>query len=466
MEVLAALVLAYLVTKALSGGKPARTLAGSDRTTAPAVKQRALPAPGSQMGRPTLRVGSKGSAVLEWQTFVRTAGHDPGPLDGVFGRKTKEATSAYQKSKGLAPDGIVGPKTWASTTAGGEGAFTAEDIATFRTKPTEPAAASALTLNVEPPRAQKGIEAKWNELAQRLAGGGAAPDVTAVLSSYPESGREFLASVPAELTDAREEQILKALIAGLVTPHSFTPVVSEKGGKRLTFYAMNDAVLLGLTDGVRVNLRHTTAQVLADMTGMVLPTSRMSDLAYQQAAIRIRPQVLSASRGTAGMSKTSWMVDHSAAVSAALAKAGGKTGAAQLVRTVGKDWVTTERLLTPSGAIAGPSRKGDPTPRSSTEAGAIAAANFGWHSSDGPSRSPGGSQVWQSIGLAHDIGHTDYSQVVTLYAGYVTIEGGAERSVEEVLHDPALAFLLSDEVTEGKACRVARHPSVTRGGIA
>ena len=36
------------------------------------------------------------------------------PIDGSFGSKTDAAVRAYQKSKGLTVDGIVGAKTWGS----------------------------------------------------------------------------------------------------------------------------------------------------------------------------------------------------------------------------------------------------------------------------------------------------------------------------------------------------------------
>src|SRR5690606_31565506 len=41
-------------------------------------------------------------------------GFDPGPIDGVWGRKTEKAVRAYQLANGLLADGIVGPKTSAA----------------------------------------------------------------------------------------------------------------------------------------------------------------------------------------------------------------------------------------------------------------------------------------------------------------------------------------------------------------
>lgn len=50
----------------------------------------------------------------EIQTALKNAGFDPGSLDGKIGPRTRQAIKDFQKSKGLVPDGAVGPKTWAS----------------------------------------------------------------------------------------------------------------------------------------------------------------------------------------------------------------------------------------------------------------------------------------------------------------------------------------------------------------
>ena len=61
-----------------------------------------------------LRQGATGQVVVELQQKLRTNGFDIGSLDGAFGPKTKAAVIAFQKAKGLASDGIVGPATWAT----------------------------------------------------------------------------------------------------------------------------------------------------------------------------------------------------------------------------------------------------------------------------------------------------------------------------------------------------------------
>lgn len=62
--------------------------------------------------KPTLRVGSTGPAVTEWQKIVGVA------ADGKFGPGTQAATKKWQASKGLAADGVVGPQSWTKALGG------------------------------------------------------------------------------------------------------------------------------------------------------------------------------------------------------------------------------------------------------------------------------------------------------------------------------------------------------------
>ena len=64
------------------------------------------------MAEPTLKKGAKGQAVKDLQEALKALGLQPGPIDGVFGKKTEDAVKAFQKLKGLEVDGIVGPITW------------------------------------------------------------------------------------------------------------------------------------------------------------------------------------------------------------------------------------------------------------------------------------------------------------------------------------------------------------------
>lgn len=61
---------------------------------------------------PTIKMGSTGTAVRLAQKNLTLRFYDPGPVDGIFGAKTRSATKWYQTDHGLTADGIIGPKTW------------------------------------------------------------------------------------------------------------------------------------------------------------------------------------------------------------------------------------------------------------------------------------------------------------------------------------------------------------------
>ncbi|MCA9570825.1 MAG: peptidoglycan-binding protein, partial [Myxococcales bacterium] len=58
-----------------------------------------------------LRVGNRGPGVLRAQRALAERGHDPGPLDSIYGPKTAAAVVAFQRAAHLVPDGELGPIT-------------------------------------------------------------------------------------------------------------------------------------------------------------------------------------------------------------------------------------------------------------------------------------------------------------------------------------------------------------------
>ena len=60
---------------------------------------------------PLEKQGSTGEDVKTVQYLVTAHGHPTG-VDGDFGPATKAAVQAFQSSRGLSADGIVGPQTW------------------------------------------------------------------------------------------------------------------------------------------------------------------------------------------------------------------------------------------------------------------------------------------------------------------------------------------------------------------
>ncbi|MEA2686148.1 MAG: hypothetical protein QOE93_1343 [Actinomycetota bacterium] len=75
-------------------------------------------APGPQ-DEPVLKQGSSGDAVGRLQELLDVVGfHQPEDGFKVFGASTREAVKAYQKSRGLDVDGVVGQQTWTALKTG------------------------------------------------------------------------------------------------------------------------------------------------------------------------------------------------------------------------------------------------------------------------------------------------------------------------------------------------------------
>jgi peptidoglycan hydrolase-like protein with peptidoglycan-binding domain len=71
----------------------------------------AVPACAATLGERTLAKGNHGADVVTLQRVLAMKGYSVGPADGIFGRMTKLAVKRFQKRKGLAADGRVGPLT-------------------------------------------------------------------------------------------------------------------------------------------------------------------------------------------------------------------------------------------------------------------------------------------------------------------------------------------------------------------
>ncbi|WP_437720156.1 hypothetical protein [Sorangium sp. So ce861] len=240
-------------------------------------------------------------------------------------------------------------------------------------------------------------------------------------------GTDFVARLPERACAAREGALLEAVQAGHLAPIDWVQVHSAHGEHRATFLVSADALRVGdAQDSVRINASARTTQRIADLLECAMLTTRLCDLVWEQATVRIKP-CIGAPDPT--MANTSRMLEHHRRVEERVA---GRTG---LIENVGKHWVLTNRL-------AGSRER---------------AANYGWYD-PGAAHRHGRHALWQPLGLAHDLDHVDYSQVVRLVRRRCTVDG-AERDLLEVMTDPALAGLVSSE----GPLRVLRQPGVPEG---
>lgn len=62
----------------------------------------------------TLKVGATGTETSMLQSKLQSLNYDVGPVDGIYGIKTKTAVQKFQQDNNLIVDGIVGPQTQAA----------------------------------------------------------------------------------------------------------------------------------------------------------------------------------------------------------------------------------------------------------------------------------------------------------------------------------------------------------------
>jgi rare lipoprotein A len=74
----------------------------------------ATPAQARTLGQRTLERGDHGWDVVVLQRVLAMRGYSPGAADGAFGPNTKHAVKRFQRARGIAVDGRVGPQTTAA----------------------------------------------------------------------------------------------------------------------------------------------------------------------------------------------------------------------------------------------------------------------------------------------------------------------------------------------------------------
>ncbi|MCW5868310.1 MAG: hypothetical protein KIS61_13705, partial [Candidatus Eremiobacteraeota bacterium] len=184
----------------------------------------------------------------------------------------------------------------------------------------------------------------------------------------------------------------------------------SNNGHTGTLRVMPDYLAIGSNDDfVRIPMDAQTAQKIADQTGTSLPTTKMVDDIYQQADTKLTPQPLPAG---AQMMSNDYYQRHNDLVETQMARRGAEHG--RLTAGHQKDLVISNRLTQHPDRVA----------------------IYGWHQQNG--------KPIQGLSTVHESSYADYSHGVRLVGGTMIVDG-QERPVSEVLRDPALAGLISNE---------------------
>lgn len=246
-----------------------------------------------------------------------------------------------------------------------------------------------------------------------------APSGVKVVTGIParpsgaEGGHAFMSRIAAMAGADREAAILAELSQGNVPDflRKFKTLRVRWGDsnrKRHTgvINVMPDYLAVGSdADFVRVPMTPMTAQKLADLYGCSLITRRVSDVVFAESELRLDPRPLTVDRES-----VSTFVQHNDMIEAQ--RAGKALGL--LTAGIKKDVVITNLLA------ARPTH----------------VAIYGWHYTNGTPIQP--------LTTVHINTYVDYSHGIRLMARACKVDG-KERDVRDVMKDPLLCCMLSDE---------------------
>jgi hypothetical protein len=231
------------------------------------------------------------------------------------------------------------------------------------------------------------------------------------------TGSQFASSILGLHAQEREQAILRQILSGNV-PSFLRKLVPVKlkseapDGKTLiaTIFVMPDYLAIGSDrDFLRIPMDLETAAAIAARFGFVLPTRKEVDAIYAESPFHFVPQPLPAGPQ---MTSTKYYQIHNELIDEQAHNRGIPLGA--LVAGDKKDLVVTNRLARRPGRIA----------------------IYGWHLHAGAPIQP--------LSTVHGACYADYSHGIRLVS-QIAMLNGKPRRVDDILQDPSLAKVLSDE---------------------
>jgi hypothetical protein len=178
----------------------------------------------------------------------------------------------------------------------------------------------------------------------------------------------------------------------------------------LTIYCYPDYLRFGDdSDSIIANMSHDHATEIAEKMGCMLPTRKMVDLIYQNAATKMSPIPM---QWGPQMQSTNYMIQNNSLIESQKRSRGAVDGT--LLAGHKKDVVISAQ------AHRNPGRE----------------SIYGWHQANG--------KVIQPLSFAHDTAYSDYSHGARLILKKANLDW-AEVDLSYVLADPDLCKLISDE---------------------
>jgi hypothetical protein len=228
-------------------------------------------------------------------------------------------------------------------------------------------------------------------------------------------GSAVMASVQNLSGAARDAVIVREVLAGNMpsfmrelTPVTFSGTTNGRQ-VQITICVTPEYLAVGSDDDfVRAPMGAPAAARIADVFGFYLPTTKMVDAIYAQAAVHLAPAPMDP---TSAMSTTGYLVRHNQTVESVRARYGHPE-----LLTAGhkKDIVLTTRLSSARGRVA----------------------IYGWHRTNGSPIQP--------LSTVHGALYADYSHGVRLVS-QVAYFNGEPRALASIMENEALARIISSE---------------------
>ncbi len=236
---------------------------------------------------------------------------------------------------------------------------------------------------------------------------------TFVSTGPPGTGSAFAATIQNLTGTAREQRILNAVLSGGIPPSisNYVAIQTSIPGHSGTFYVSPDFLGVGTAeDWIRMPMYPATAQRILDARGDVLPTKHMADLIHQQATQKIG---FTAHQPSTGVARDS----------------------TEMYRRSNADALRKQTV--PNGTLVAGHKKDIVVGRLVASNPSKVVIYGGWYDS--------GERI-QPYQAPHSKNYVDYSHGVRAVKALMRVDG-QQMAVADVLQNPALAGLLSDEGT-------------------
>ena len=236
-------------------------------------------------------------------------------------------------------------------------------------------------------------------------------------SPFSMTGSEFAKSVSAMDKSGREQAILSQIIKGnlpdflrKLRPVQIVETFGEGKTATATIFVMPDYLAVcSDRDFLLMPMSWYTATEVAVRFGFILPTKKIVDAIFEQSDFHLAPDPMPPG---SRMRSVAYFSEHNRMIKKQRVALGCPLGV--LISGHKKDVVLTNRLSEILGRVA----------------------IYGWHRLSGIPIQP--------LTIVHGANYADYSHGIRLISNVVLIDG-QPRSIYDVLEDPKLATILSDE---------------------